>query len=115
VTRICPQWRTNGKSAKKRAALAARLSQPASRSPPLAARLSQPASRNPLTQPAPRSALTRRARYLMPHKPPFLLPQELEQFANLGKRLRLARRRRGISSAEMARHAFVSRSTVYKV
>ncbi len=51
----------------------------------------------------------------MPHKPPFLLPEEIERFAALGERLRLARRRRGISSADMARQAFVSRSTVYKL
>jgi len=51
----------------------------------------------------------------MPHKPPFILPEERERLSALGQRLRFARLRRGMSGADMAEQACVSRSTVFKV
>src|SRR5690606_11478568 len=51
----------------------------------------------------------------MPHKPPFILPEERERLSALGQRLRFARLRRGMSGADMAEQACVSRATVFKV
>ena len=51
----------------------------------------------------------------MPRKPPVVFPQERRLLAELGERLRLARRRRKLSSAVVAQRAGISRSTLYKV
>lgn len=51
----------------------------------------------------------------MPSKPPVVFPQEQRVLAELGKRLRLARKRRKLSSAVVAQRAGISRGTLYKV
>lgn len=51
----------------------------------------------------------------MPRKPPAMFPSEQRLLHELGERLRLARKRRRLSNAEVAQRAGVSRTTVYKV
>ncbi|MGH8136796.1 MAG: helix-turn-helix domain-containing protein [Steroidobacteraceae bacterium] len=51
----------------------------------------------------------------MPRKPPVVFPQEQRQLAELGERLRLARRRRKLSNLVVAQRAGISRTTLYKV
>ena len=51
----------------------------------------------------------------MPRKPPAIFPQEQHLLSEFGERLRLARRRRKLSGAEVAQRAGVSRTTLYKV
>jgi transcriptional regulator with XRE-family HTH domain len=51
----------------------------------------------------------------MPRKPPVVFPQEQRLLSELGERLRLARKRRKLSSAVVAQRAGISRTTVYKV
>jgi len=51
----------------------------------------------------------------MPRKPPTLFPQEQQILADLGERLRLARKRRRLSNAVVAGRAGISRTTLYKV
>ncbi|MFZ4652175.1 MAG: helix-turn-helix domain-containing protein [Rubrivivax sp.] len=51
----------------------------------------------------------------MPSKPPVVFPQEQRMLAQLGERLRLARRRRKLSTTAVAGRAGISRSTLYKV
>lgn len=50
----------------------------------------------------------------MPSKAPVVFPQEQSLLAGLGERLRLARRRRKISSSVLALRAGIARSTLYK-
>lgn len=52
---------------------------------------------------------------LMPSKPPVVFPQEQRLLAELGERLRLARKRRKLSNAVVAQRAGISRGTLYKV
>jgi transcriptional regulator with XRE-family HTH domain len=51
----------------------------------------------------------------MPRKPPVVFPQEQRLLAELGERLRLARRRRKLSNPVVAQRAGISRTTLYKV
>lgn len=51
----------------------------------------------------------------MPRKPPPVLPPERRLLAEMGERLRLARRRRKLSTTAVAQGAGLSRSTLYKV
>jgi transcriptional regulator with XRE-family HTH domain len=51
----------------------------------------------------------------MPSKPPVVFPQEQRMLDQLGERLRLARRRRKLSTTAVAGRAGISRSTLYKV
>ena len=51
----------------------------------------------------------------MPSKPPVVFPQEQRLLAQLGERLRLARRRRKLSMAAVAGRAGISRTSLYKV
>lgn len=51
----------------------------------------------------------------MPRPSPLVFPQEQRLLSALGERLRLARKRRRLSSAVVAQRAGLSRSTVYKV
>jgi transcriptional regulator with XRE-family HTH domain len=51
----------------------------------------------------------------MPSKPPIVFPQEQRLLAELGERLRLARRRRKLNSTVVAQRAGISRTTLYKV
>jgi transcriptional regulator with XRE-family HTH domain len=51
----------------------------------------------------------------MPRQPPVVFPQEQRLLVALGERLRLARLRRKLSNAVVARRAGVSRTTLYKV
>lgn len=51
----------------------------------------------------------------MPSKSPVVFPQEQRLLTALGDRIRLARRRRRMSTAVVAGRAGISRSTVYKV
>lgn len=51
----------------------------------------------------------------MPRKPPIVFPQEQRLLSALGERLRLARKRRKLSSAVVAQRAGISRTTLYKV
>jgi len=51
----------------------------------------------------------------MPRKSPPLFPQEQRTLSELGERLRLARKRRRLSSAAVAGRAGISRTTLYKV
>lgn len=51
----------------------------------------------------------------MPRKPPIVFPQERRLLSELGERLRLARLRRKLSNAAVAKRAGISRTTVYKV
>ncbi len=51
----------------------------------------------------------------MPRPPPIIFPQEQRLLAELGERLRLARKRRKLSNAVVAQRAGISRTTLYKV
>lgn len=51
----------------------------------------------------------------MPHKPPTIFPLEQKLLSELGERLRLARKRRKLSSTVVAQRAGISRSSLYKV
>lgn len=51
----------------------------------------------------------------MSRKSPLVFPQEQGLLCELGERLRLARKRRRLSSAVVAQRAGISRATVYKV
>jgi transcriptional regulator with XRE-family HTH domain len=51
----------------------------------------------------------------MPRKPPIVFPQEQRLLAELGERLRLARKRRKLSNAVVAQRSGISRTTLYKV
>jgi transcriptional regulator with XRE-family HTH domain len=51
----------------------------------------------------------------MPSPPPIVFPQEQRLLAQLGERLRLARRRRKLSTEVVAGRAGISRSSLYKV
>lgn len=51
----------------------------------------------------------------MPSKPPVVFPQEQRLLAQLGERLRLARRRRKLSTTAVAGRAGISRTSLYKV
>lgn len=51
----------------------------------------------------------------MPRKPPVVFPQEQRLLSELGERLRLARKRRKLSSAVVAQRSGISRTTLYKV
>lgn len=51
----------------------------------------------------------------MPHKPPVAFPQEQRLLSQLGERLRLARKRRKLSTTVVAQRAGISRTSVYKV
>jgi transcriptional regulator with XRE-family HTH domain len=51
----------------------------------------------------------------VPSKPPIVFPQEQRHLSDLGERLRLARKRRKLSSAVVAKRAGISRTTLYKV
>ncbi len=51
----------------------------------------------------------------MPRKPPTIFPLEQKLLSELGGRLRLARKRRKLSSTVVAQRAGISRSSLYKV
>lgn len=51
----------------------------------------------------------------MPRKPPIIFPAEQRQLQHLGERLRLARRRRRLSTALVAQRAGIARSSLYKI
>jgi transcriptional regulator with XRE-family HTH domain len=51
----------------------------------------------------------------MPRKPPTVFPQEQRLLAELAERLKLARKRRKLSSAVVAQRAGISRTSLYKV
>lgn len=51
----------------------------------------------------------------MPRKPPTVFPQEQKLLLQLGERLKLARKRRRLSSVVVAQRAGISRSSLYKV
>lgn len=51
----------------------------------------------------------------MPSKPPVVFPQEQRLLSQLGERIRLARKRRKLSSAIVALRAGISRTSLYKV
>jgi transcriptional regulator with XRE-family HTH domain len=51
----------------------------------------------------------------MPCKPPTIFPLEQKLLSELGGRLRLARKRRKLSSTVVAQRAGISRSSLYKV
>jgi len=51
----------------------------------------------------------------MPSPPPVVFPQEQRLLSALGERIRLARKRRRLSTATVAGRAGISRMTVYKV
>jgi len=51
----------------------------------------------------------------MPRKPPIIFPAEQRQLQQLGERLRLARRRRRLSTAVVAQRAGIARSSLYKI
>lgn len=51
----------------------------------------------------------------MPSKSPVIFPSESRQLSSFGERLRLARKRRKLSTAIIASRTGVSRTTVYKV
>jgi transcriptional regulator with XRE-family HTH domain len=51
----------------------------------------------------------------MPCKPPTIFPLEQKLLSELGERLRLARKRRKLSSTVVAQRAGISRSSLYKV
>jgi transcriptional regulator with XRE-family HTH domain len=50
----------------------------------------------------------------MPRKSPVIFPAEQRQLQQLGERLRLARLRRGLSTATVAQRAGIARSSLYK-
>lgn len=51
----------------------------------------------------------------MPRKSPAIFPLEQKLLSELGERLRLARKRRKLSSTVVAQRAGISRSSLYKV
>lgn len=51
----------------------------------------------------------------MPSRPPIVFPQEQRLLAQLGERLRLARKRRKLSVTAVSGRAGLSRSSLYKV
>jgi transcriptional regulator with XRE-family HTH domain len=51
----------------------------------------------------------------MPRKPPPIFPQEQRLLSDLAERLKLARRRRKLSSAVVAQRAGISRTSLHKV
>ena len=51
----------------------------------------------------------------MPRKPPTVFPQEQRLLAELAERLKLARKRRKLSSTVVAQRAGISRTSLYKV
>lgn len=51
----------------------------------------------------------------MPRKPPVIFPKEQRLIGQLGERLKLARKRRKLSTAHVAHRAGISRTSVYKV
>ena len=51
----------------------------------------------------------------MPRKPPIIFPQERRLLSDLAERLKLARKRRKLSSAVVAQRAGISRTSLYKV
>jgi len=51
----------------------------------------------------------------MPSKSPIVFPQEQRILTALGERLRLARKRRRLSTATVAGRSGLSRSTLYKI
>lgn len=51
----------------------------------------------------------------MPRQPPTIFPLEQKLLTELGERLRLARKRRKLSSTVVAQRAGISRSSLYKV
>jgi len=51
----------------------------------------------------------------MPRKPPIVFPQEQRLLAELAERLKLARKRRKLSSTVVAQRAGISRTSLYKV
>jgi transcriptional regulator with XRE-family HTH domain len=50
----------------------------------------------------------------MPRKPPIVFPQEQRLLSALGERLKLARKRRKLSTAVVAQRAGISRTSLYK-
>jgi transcriptional regulator with XRE-family HTH domain len=50
----------------------------------------------------------------MPRKPPVVFPQELKLLHQFGERLKLARKRRKLSTLLVAQRAGISRASVYK-
>lgn len=50
----------------------------------------------------------------MPSKPPVVFPQELKLLHQFGERLKLARKRRKLSTLLVAQRAGISRTSVYK-
>ena len=51
----------------------------------------------------------------MPRKPPIIFPQEQRLLSELAERLKLARKRRKLSSAVVAQRAGISRTALHKV
>ena len=51
----------------------------------------------------------------MPRKPPIIFPQEQRLLSELAERLKLARKRRKLSSAVVAQRAGISRTSLHKV
>ncbi len=51
----------------------------------------------------------------MPRKPPTIFPQEQRLLSQFGERVKLARLRRKLSNAVIAKRAGISRSSLYKV
>ena len=51
----------------------------------------------------------------MPRKPPPIFPQEQRLLSELAERLKLARKRRRLSSAVVAQRAGISRTSLHKV
>jgi transcriptional regulator with XRE-family HTH domain len=51
----------------------------------------------------------------MPRKPPPIFPQEQRLLSDLAERLKLARKRRRLSSAVVAQRAGISRTSLHKV
>ena len=51
----------------------------------------------------------------MPSKPPVIFPKEQRLLTALGERVKLARRRRKLSSTTVAGRAGISRTSLYKV
>ena len=51
----------------------------------------------------------------MPSKPPIVFPQEQRVLTAMGERIRLARRRRRLSTTTVSGRAGISRSTLHKI
>ncbi len=51
----------------------------------------------------------------MPRKPPIVFPQEQRLLSEFAERLKLARKRRKLSSTVVAQRAGISRTSLYKV